>query len=68
VGACGRAERIIAMINHAVVLVGGGPTGLMSAPTAVLIRPDGYVVWVGERTQAGLTDALHTWFGPPAAT
>jgi hypothetical protein len=41
--------------------------GAVTAPTAVLIRPDGYVAWVGERTQVGLTDALTTWFGPPAA-
>jgi 2-polyprenyl-6-methoxyphenol hydroxylase-like FAD-dependent oxidoreductase len=40
--------------------------GAVAAPTAVLIRPDGYVAWVGERTQAGLADALTTWFGPPA--
>jgi 2-polyprenyl-6-methoxyphenol hydroxylase-like FAD-dependent oxidoreductase len=39
--------------------------GAVTAPTAVLIRPDGYVAWVGERTQLGLTDALTTWFGPP---
>ena len=41
--------------------------GQVSAPTAVLIRPDGYVAWVGERAQAGLTDALAKWFGPPSA-
>ena len=41
--------------------------GLVSAPTAVLIRPDGYVAWVGELTQLGLHDALTTWFGRPAA-
>jgi 3-(3-hydroxy-phenyl)propionate hydroxylase len=41
--------------------------GAVSAPTAVLIRPDGYVAWVGELTQLGLADALTTWFGPPAA-
>ena len=40
--------------------------GPVSAPTAVLIRPDGYVAWVGERTQLGLVGALTTWFGPPA--
>ncbi len=39
--------------------------GPVTAPTAVLIRPDGYVAWVGEGTDAGLTDALTTWFGPP---
>jgi 2-polyprenyl-6-methoxyphenol hydroxylase-like FAD-dependent oxidoreductase len=41
--------------------------GSVTAPSAVLIRPDGYVAWVGERTDDGLTDALTTWFGPPAA-
>ncbi|MGH2556707.1 MAG: FAD-dependent monooxygenase, partial [Actinomycetota bacterium] len=42
--------------------------GAVTAPTAVLIRPDGYVGWVGELTQPGLLDALTTWFGPPTAT
>jgi 2-polyprenyl-6-methoxyphenol hydroxylase-like FAD-dependent oxidoreductase len=42
--------------------------GAVTAPTAVLIRPDGYVAWVGDRTQLGLLEALTTWFGPPAAT
>ena len=28
--------------------------GAVTAPTAVLIRPDGYVAWVGDRTQPGL--------------
>jgi 2-polyprenyl-6-methoxyphenol hydroxylase-like FAD-dependent oxidoreductase len=41
--------------------------GTVAAPTAVLIRPDGYVAWAGERPPCGLTDALSTWFGPPAA-
>jgi hypothetical protein len=39
--------------------------GVVSAPTAVLIRPDGYVAWVTGCTQAGLPDALGTWFGSP---
>ena len=38
--------------------------GAVSAPTALLIRPDGYVAWVGDRTELGLSDALTTWFGP----
>jgi 3-(3-hydroxy-phenyl)propionate hydroxylase len=37
--------------------------GAVDAPTAVLIRPDGYVAWVGDGTDAGLSDALTTWFG-----
>jgi 3-(3-hydroxy-phenyl)propionate hydroxylase len=41
--------------------------GTVTAPGAVLVRPDGYVAWVGEVTQVGLGDALTTWFGPPAA-
>jgi len=41
--------------------------GAVTAPTAVLIRPDGHVAWVGDRTQLGLADALITWFGPAAA-
>ncbi|QDH70472.1 FAD-dependent monooxygenase [Marilutibacter alkalisoli] len=41
--------------------------GPVTAPTAVLIRPDGYVAWVGDGTQRGLLDALTTWFGPPTA-
>jgi hypothetical protein len=41
--------------------------GAVTAPTAVLIRPDGYVAWVGELTRLGFADALTTWFGPPAA-
>ena len=41
--------------------------GTVAAPTAVLIRPDGYVAWVGDMGRVGLVDALTTWFGPPAA-
>jgi hypothetical protein len=37
--------------------------GAVSAPSAVLIRPDGHVAWVGEGTDQGLRDALITWFG-----
>jgi len=41
--------------------------GQVSAPSAVLVRPDGHVAWVGEGSDAGLRDALTTWFGPAAA-
>jgi hypothetical protein len=40
--------------------------GTIAAPTAVLIRPDGYVAWVGEGADLGLADALTLWFGPRA--
>jgi 2-polyprenyl-6-methoxyphenol hydroxylase-like FAD-dependent oxidoreductase len=39
--------------------------GVVSTPAAVLVRPDGYVAWVGEGTHRGLVDALTTWFGSP---
>jgi len=39
--------------------------GVVSPPTAVLIRPDGYVAWVGDGTDVGLCDALTIWFGTP---
>ncbi len=41
--------------------------GDVEPPTAVLVRPDGYVAWVGVGSNDGLTDALTTWFGPPSA-
>jgi 2-polyprenyl-6-methoxyphenol hydroxylase-like FAD-dependent oxidoreductase len=40
--------------------------GAVTAPDAVLIRPDGYAAWVGDQTQIGLPDALRRWFGAPA--
>jgi 3-(3-hydroxy-phenyl)propionate hydroxylase len=50
----------------------GGPwelpgLGPVTAPAAVLIRPDGYVAWVGDGTPKGLDEALTTWFGAPSA-
>jgi 2-polyprenyl-6-methoxyphenol hydroxylase-like FAD-dependent oxidoreductase len=41
--------------------------GTVSAPGMVLIRPDGYVAWVGDRSDEALIDALTTWFGAPAS-
>jgi 2-polyprenyl-6-methoxyphenol hydroxylase-like FAD-dependent oxidoreductase len=42
--------------------------GTVNAPTAVLIRPDGYVAWVGDYHPVSLPDALTTWFGPPLSS
>jgi 3-(3-hydroxy-phenyl)propionate hydroxylase len=41
--------------------------GTVPAPDAVLVRPDGYVAWVGRVDAPDLTDALTTWFGAPRA-
>ncbi len=41
--------------------------GEVVAPTAVLIRPDGYVAWVEGVSKVGLDDSLTKWFGEPAA-
>jgi 2-polyprenyl-6-methoxyphenol hydroxylase-like FAD-dependent oxidoreductase len=38
--------------------------GIVPAAKAVLVRPDGYVAWVGDGTAAGLTTVLTKWFGP----
>jgi 3-(3-hydroxy-phenyl)propionate hydroxylase len=37
--------------------------GDVDAPPAVVIRPDGYVAWVGDLTDPELPRALATWFG-----
>jgi len=42
--------------------------GAVTPPSALLVRPDGYVAWVGEGGgDAGLADALTRWLGPPTA-
>jgi 2-polyprenyl-6-methoxyphenol hydroxylase-like FAD-dependent oxidoreductase len=42
--------------------------GDVPAPSAVLVRPDGYVAWAGDADHTGLDAALATWFGRPAGT
>ncbi|MEV6278652.1 rifampin monooxygenase [Nocardia sp. NPDC051832] len=42
------------------------PTAALDVP-AVLLRPDGYVAWIGER-QRDLNDRLERWFGKPGGT
>lgn len=41
--------------------------GPVAAPAATLIRPDGYVAWVGTGTPVRLHEALTAWFGAPGA-
>ncbi len=38
--------------------------GEISAPPAVLIRPDGHVAWAGDLTDPELPNTLASWFGP----
>lgn len=40
--------------------------GKVDAPAAVLVRPDGYVAWVGDGTDLGLGNALSAWAGESA--
>ena len=40
--------------------------GEVTAPGAVLVRPDGHAAWVGAGTADGLAEALANWFGPAA--
>ncbi|KOT77079.1 hypothetical protein ADK70_37715 [Streptomyces rimosus subsp. pseudoverticillatus] len=44
------------------------PGSAVDGLTALLVRPDGYICWTAapETGTDGLTDALRTWFGPPA--
>ena len=42
-----------------------GDVGEEVGAPAVLLRPDGHVVWVGENGD-GLSQALARWFGAPA--
>ncbi|MEZ4233329.1 MAG: FAD-dependent monooxygenase [Polyangiaceae bacterium] len=56
----GRVRQVEARYSGAWELPG---VGEVSAPHALLIRPDGHVAWVGEDTDAGLDDALRAWLG-----
>jgi 3-(3-hydroxy-phenyl)propionate hydroxylase len=37
--------------------------GVVEAPAAVVIRPDGHVAWAGDLADRELPRALETWFG-----
>jgi len=73
-GAPGRVE--ISPWSHRVRHVGARHTGTwelpvlgeVTAPESVLVRPDGYVAWVGDATDPGLHLALSRWFGSTRPT
>jgi bifunctional hydroxylase/dehydrase len=50
-----------------VVTAASRPHGALAEVAAVLVRPDGYIAWIGSggSTAAGLADALARWFGQP---
>lgn len=50
-----------------VVTAGARPAGALADVDAVLVRPDGYIAWIGSAGSgdAGLPDALTRWFGQP---
>jgi 3-(3-hydroxy-phenyl)propionate hydroxylase len=39
--------------------------GPVPLPTAALVRPDGYVAWVGSGSDEGLAEAMTKWVGAP---
>lgn len=56
----GRVQRVSAKYDGAWQLP---VLGQVPPPTTVLLRPDGYVAWVGEGSAHGLAEALAAWFG-----
>jgi hypothetical protein len=40
--------------------------GIVHGPSALLVRPDGYVAWTADQSREGLVDALMKWCGPAA--
>lgn len=42
--------------------------GVVAAPPAVLIRPDGHVAWAGDLADPELPQALVTWFGAASSS
>ena len=65
------AERVV-VFDARYAGIGAPCPGPGDHAVAVLVRPDGYVAWVGDGTDRGLAEALATWFGsdsqPPGFT
>jgi 2-polyprenyl-6-methoxyphenol hydroxylase-like FAD-dependent oxidoreductase len=59
------ADRVLAVDAKSTVRWELPALGEVAPVDAVLIRPDGYVAWLGDPPFVGLTQALTAWFGPP---
>ncbi|MEO3843675.1 FAD-dependent monooxygenase [Streptomyces sp. B22F1] len=64
-GADGWADRVDVVTAEPEPPQADGAAGPLDGTGALLVRPDGYVAWAGDRRGDGLAEALRRWFGTP---